>query len=66
MSRQRELEVLASRLGWKVEGINGRGHVRLIKPGCKVVIAATTPSCWRWRRNVLAQLRRAERREIQT
>jgi hypothetical protein len=60
MSRHSELVRMAKRLGWQVEPTGG-GHLRMTKLGCRTVIASATPSCHRWRRNVLAQLRRAER-----
>jgi hypothetical protein len=60
MSRRTELLRLARALGWAAEQTNG-GHLRLSKIGCPFVIVSATPSCQRWRRNVLAALRRAER-----
>jgi hypothetical protein len=61
MTRRRELLRMARRLGWTAEATNG-GHVRLTHPQSdKPVIAAATPRGGRWRRNALAQLRRADR-----
>jgi predicted RNA binding protein YcfA (HicA-like mRNA interferase family) len=60
MSRRSELVRMARKLGWQVEPTNG-GHLRLSKLGCRAVIVSATPSCRRWRRNALAQLRRADR-----
>jgi predicted RNA binding protein YcfA (HicA-like mRNA interferase family) len=60
LTRRTELLRLAKRRGWAAEPTNG-GHVRLTKPGCRAVIVSATPSCHRWHRNVLAEMRRAER-----
>jgi hypothetical protein len=61
VSRRSELLRLARRLGWRLDGLTGGGHVRLTKPGRPFVIVAATPSDRRWQRNALAQLRRADR-----
>jgi hypothetical protein len=61
MTKRSEALRMARRLGWRFDGITGSSHVRLTKPGRPAVTVASSPSCWRWRRNALAQLRRADR-----
>lgn len=45
--------------GWALE--RTKRHLRLVKPGCGVVIFPKTPSEYRGLKNLQADLRRAER-----
>jgi hypothetical protein len=58
--RDRTLRDLAARHGRTVMPTRG-GHIMLIRPGCQPVYAASSPSCWRARRNLEALLRRHDR-----
>lgn len=49
---------------WHAERTRG-GHLKLTKRGCPPVFASCTPSDDRAKRNVLAQLKRAERTQLQ-
>lgn len=47
--------------GWKVRRTRG-GHVRFTKPGCPPVFTGFSPSDARAEKNVLARLRRVQKR----
>jgi hypothetical protein len=63
VTRRTELLRLARALGWSVAGLTGSGHLKLVRPGCRPVFIANSPSDRRARLNALAQLRRASAHE---
>ena len=59
----RRLVEEARRRGWRVDRTGG-DHLRLRHPTGAMIFAASTPSCPRALRNLQADLRRVERREV--
>jgi predicted RNA binding protein YcfA (HicA-like mRNA interferase family) len=57
----RQLTVLARKRGWQIETTPGN-HLRLTHPRGGLVFAPTTPSDHRGLKNLMAELRRQERR----
>jgi hypothetical protein len=47
--------------GWRIAGITGGDHLRLVKRGCTPVYVAASPSDHRWLRNAVGDMRRSER-----
>jgi hypothetical protein len=64
MSAKRELQKELKRNwpGWTIEGINGRGHFVISRPGFQSQTASASPSCPFWLKHVGGDLRREERR----
>jgi hypothetical protein len=52
---------LAARMGWRFDGISGKGHLRLVHKRGAVAYLPGTPSDVRTEKNNLALLRRLER-----
>ncbi len=54
---RRKVDELAARYGYEVGQSNG-GHLRLTKPGHRVVFTSQSTSDWRTLKNLESQLRR--------
>ena len=57
-----EVITLAEAAGFTVDRYTGSGHYMLRNPGGETMIVPSTPSGKRWKRNTLAEIRRAKRR----
>lgn len=40
----RRLKALADEMGWQIEGLTGRAHVKLVRQGCRAVTCSYTPT----------------------
>jgi hypothetical protein len=54
-------EILRAHAGWRVGGMTGTGHYKLMGPRGEIIYCASSPSDRRAPKKVRAQLRRAER-----
>lgn len=57
----KELLRAAEARGWTVDQNSGGKHLKLRRPGCRVVVCSRTPSDHRALKNIAADLRRAEK-----
>jgi predicted RNA binding protein YcfA (HicA-like mRNA interferase family) len=57
-----EVIKLAEAAGFTVDRYTGTGHYKLMNGGGETMIIPSTPSGKRWKRNALAEIRRAKRK----